>query len=460
MSLLIEALKRAEQAKNQPVSSLESHEETLSLEIPDEPLSLEETDDLLILDNEPVSQPVSSIISEEKNYDMEWLPLENLTDDPPPKIVEKEPIKEKSPPTLPPETNPKSPTKSSTTIPPSEEPLSRPWTTEDQDNAAAQLQAASDSASLKPLLGYILLLVVMIMILGGGYFYISQKVEEYSKSPYAGNLAPLPAGGLAAKLAELQKKNQSEQTPPPVQSPQIEQTIPNNVPASIESSDKKLPEKIVPEPPAKIEEKTTPSKNKRLKIEHNTDHKQTDQRLQQAYQFYQQGHYNRAKKQYQSILQNDEHNRDALLGMAAIAVQNQQVEQARYYYQQLLRFYPKDSFAEAGLINLQDDTPEAENMLKNQITNEPESGYLQFVLGNFYSRQGRWNEAQQAYFEAYRKNNQHPDYAYNLAVSLDQLSKDQAALPYYQRALMLSNHHQATFNLQTVKQRINEIENK
>jgi len=450
MSLLIEALKRAEHAKNQQDSFHENVEETLSFEIPDEPLSFELSDDVLLLDDEPVLPQVSSpsIIDSEVN-NVEWTNLETKTEDAPQKIIEKEEvIKEPLP--FSSEQTPKQ----KTNLPPSDEPLSKPWTTEEQADAAARLQAASDSASLKPLLGYILLLVVMLGILGGGYFYVSEKVEEYTKSPYANNTQPLPAGGLAAKLAEIQKKTQPEQPINPIQPAQITQTPAETPPTASP--------KPVSVSPKKVEEKVTASQtktsNKRLKIEHNSNKSPIDQRLQQAYQFYQQGHYKNAKKRYQLVLQEDEHNRDALLGLAAIAVQNQQVEQARHYYQQVLHFYPQDNIAAAGLIDLQDDTTNGENTLKNQINDQPESAYLQFVLGNFYSRQSRWNEAQQAYFEAYRRNNQHPDYAYNLAVSLDQLGKNQAALPYYQRALSLRDNHQATFNIQTVKQRISEIE--
>jgi len=60
MSLLIEALKRAEHAKNQQDSFHENVEETLSFEIPDEPLSFELSDDVLLLDDEPVLPQVSS----------------------------------------------------------------------------------------------------------------------------------------------------------------------------------------------------------------------------------------------------------------------------------------------------------------------------------------------------------------------------------------------------------------
>jgi uncharacterized protein HemY len=58
---------------------------------------------------------------------------------------------------------------------------------------------------------------------------------------------------------------------------------------------------------------------------------------------------------------------------------------------------------------------------------------LNFALGNLYAQQGRWNDAQQAYFRAYAGDGDNPDYPlFNLAVSLEQLRQPKLALQYYQ----------------------------
>lgn len=506
MSLLIEALKRAEEAKRQQTEqepvAFDIPQKTISFEQPEEELLLnlsEETplllndqtaDETLLLEEEPVlvfnfDEQVADarlLLAEEtltstyietqkksEDYNIEWLPLEDQSSEEIKlSIISKEELSLKPLPEAPPDNNV---SKEKEDIDPKaaillniEETFSKPWTKEEQAAAAAELQAAHSSASLKPLWGYLALLIVMLIILSGGYFFVSQKVEELGKSSFATNqVTPLPAGGLAAKLAEIQKKSQPEQI---VIQPQ---TIVTQVPVVKEKLSVKTPVA-----PVKIEnnqyvatpaQPTSPSQTnqntqatKRLKIEHNIAIRQLDNRLQEAYQSYQQGNYSKAKKLYLAVLQEDKHSRDALLGLAGIAAQNQQITQAKRYYQQVLQFYPKDAVAEAGLIDLQDgEIPENENALKNQLNQQPESSHLQFILGNFYSRQNRWSEAQQAYFEAYRRNNQHPDYAYNLAVSLDQLGKSQAALPYYQRALTLSSNHKANFDSQIVQQRISEL---
>jgi Tfp pilus assembly protein PilF len=520
MSLLIEALKRAEEQRqhttvdelsfktsltfvpDQPPDEpfLEIDQEiTLSLDTPtsEETLLLNLESSNLILDADSNITVYANIQEKSDSYNEEWLSLNDLPAEETPvsqdnsKIkpnIEETPVsQDNSKIKLNIEETPVSQDNSKIKLNIEETPVSqdnskiklnieetfsKPWTKEEHASAAAELQAAHSSSSLKPLLGYMALLLIMLVILGGGYFFVSQKVEELDKSSFTtSQVTPLPAGGLAAKLAEMRKKSQSEQTVTQSQTvitqvPAVEEKVLVSVAKSSVKTEqnqqitsKTSTPNISPSTSQPLQSSVAPSSNKRLKIEHNLTPQRVDNRLQDAYQAYQQGNYNTAKKRYLLVLQEDKYNRDALLGLAGIAVQNQQFSQAKHYYQQVLQFYPKDSVAEIGLINLQEtDVPNSENILKNQLNQEPESANLQFALGNFYSRQHRWNEAQQAYFEAYRHNNQHPDYAYNLAVSLEQLGKPQAALPYYQRALTLSSTHQASFDLSIVQQRISELE--
>jgi Flp pilus assembly protein TadD len=63
--------------------------------------------------------------------------------------------------------------------------------------------------------------------------------------------------------------------------------------------------------------------------------------------------------------------------------------------------------------------------------------YVQFALGNHHARGGRWADAQRAYFAASKGDPDNADYAFNLAVSLDQLGQRVAARTWYTRALAL-----------------------
>ena len=79
------------------------------------------------------------------------------------------------------------------------------------------------------------------------------------------------------------------------------------------------------------------------------------------------------------------------------------------------------------------------------------------VLGNWYARQQRWGNAQQAYFEALRRAPHNADYAFNLAVSLDRMGQAQAARTYYENALELAASGGATFDATAVRERVVQL---
>ena len=111
--------------------------------------------------------------------------------------------------------------------------------------------------------------------------------------------------------------------------------------------------------------------------------------------------------------------------------------------------------AMAALISVANIDPQSgETQLKSLLRDQPESPYLHFVLGNMYGSQNRWSEAQSAYFEALQKKPNDPNYAYNLAVSLEHIGKAGAALTFYQRALKNSSNGLVTFDDQIVMQRV------
>ena len=86
------------------------------------------------------------------------------------------------------------------------------------------------------------------------------------------------------------------------------------------------------------------------------------------------------------------------------------------------------------------DAQATESRLKILIEREPSPALYQ-TLGNLYADQQRWNDAQAAYFEAVRGAPGNADYAFNLAVSLDQLRQYPAARTYYEKALALGGAH-------------------
>jgi Flp pilus assembly protein TadD len=98
-----------------------------------------------------------------------------------------------------------------------------------------------------------------------------------------------------------------------------------------------------------------------------------------------------------------------------------------------------------------------ESQIKDLLIHTPADANLHFTLGNSYAEQGSWSEAQQSYFEAYRLDNSNPDFAFNLAVSLDQLAQSKAALEYYRRAEQLAGELPAAFDLATAQRRAAQL---
>jgi tetratricopeptide (TPR) repeat protein len=177
--------------------------------------------------------------------------------------------------------------------------------------------------------------------------------------------------------------------------------------------------------------------------------------LQDAYQAYQSGNDELAMVKYNQVLDIDPKNRNALLARAAINVQNDNSRAALEDYQTILIENPNDSLAMTSMIAVARVTPrEAESRLKLMIRDDPESPHLNFALANVYGAQKRWPEAQSLYFKALENNPGDPNYAYNLAVSLEHIAKPGVAVSYYQRALNNINNGLATFNAEVVSQRL------
>jgi tetratricopeptide (TPR) repeat protein len=159
-----------------------------------------------------------------------------------------------------------------------------------------------------------------------------------------------------------------------------------------------------------------------------------------AYAAYLAGDLATARADYQQALREEPSNRDALLGLAALDVRAGRLEAAEGAYLRLLQADPRDAHAQAALIALRAgrvDPVAAESRVKVMLADNPGAHVLNFTLANQFAQQGRWAEAQQEYFKAFAAEPDNPDFAYNLAVSLDHLRQPKLALDYYRRAIAL-----------------------
>jgi Tfp pilus assembly protein PilF len=195
-----------------------------------------------------------------------------------------------------------------------------------------------------------------------------------------------------------------------------------------------------------------------ISVVRNDPTRQVNPTLKGAYQSFVAGDAAGARSQYQRVLQQEPDNRDALLGMAAIAVNRGQAAEAGAFYTRLLELDPTDVDAASGLASVQHADPsQAESNLKKVLANSPLTASAHFALGNVYAEQQRWSEAQQAYFQAVGAAPANADYVFNLAVSLDRLGQKKLALASYQRALQLAQGGAANVNQAAVQTRIGQL---
>ncbi len=176
-----------------------------------------------------------------------------------------------------------------------------------------------------------------------------------------------------------------------------------------------------------------------------------------AYQALAAGRLAEARQKYEMVLQKDPANIDAELGLATIAAKNNEQAEAARRYKRVLELNPKNAYALAGNAALLNDQPQTENQLRAQVAQQPQSAPLAAAMGNVFASQGRWNEAQQAYFDAVRLDGNNPDYVFNLAVSLDQIGQPKLALENYQKALQLANVRPSQFSKEAIATRIAEL---
>ncbi|GAA5170201.1 hypothetical protein GCM10025770_32690 [Viridibacterium curvum] len=166
-----------------------------------------------------------------------------------------------------------------------------------------------------------------------------------------------------------------------------------------------------------------------------------------------------ARQLYQEALRQNAQNVDALNGLGLIAAHDNQPDQAERYFRAALRADPADGVANAqlALLYAEGDAAGAEAKLRSLIASQPTNAAGHFALGNLFSRQGRWAEAQQALFQAYTLDSNNPDILFNLAVSLEQVRQPALARQFYERALQANSKRPAGFDPATARARVEAL---
>lgn len=482
MSLLLEALRKAEQAKQGATAQGD-----VAADSSTHGASMQPEADASAADVTPESEALASrpLITRDRLPDITQ-PLEILTDDLPsgPLLRTARPMSERAAPTNPqPSASPPRPERSK----PREDNAAETDTTAQERNTARQLfeAKATEYNPRRPF--YITLGVLGVVIVGAvGYFWYQLQPPRslYAGAPASGKAAPSSATPVAAE---------------PVRAPMEAQAAPPSSPATtgVSTIVNEAPTGTSPQPQAPPPQATSPVRPTAPARAQNTDNfrpapnaarpsssapavampaaprqetaraplvitkapAKIDPTLERAYDAFERGDFSTARQDYQRVLAAEPLNRDALLGLAAIDLREQRYESAESRYVKLLEIDPRDMHAQAGLISMrgQADAIGSESRLKNLLAAQPDATFLNFTLGNQYAAQRRWPEAQQAYFKAYAADPENPDYAFNLAVSLDHLRQPKLALEYYQKALALATRQVAAFSKAQADARIREL---
>ncbi|MFT4862860.1 MAG: tetratricopeptide (TPR) repeat protein [Pseudohongiellaceae bacterium] len=186
-----------------------------------------------------------------------------------------------------------------------------------------------------------------------------------------------------------------------------------------------------------------------------------------AYAAYQAGDFESASTFYEQVLQAEPRNIDAMLGLAAISSASGEIAAAMNLYSSVLALNPSQAIARSGLLNLVPSVnpAEKERQLRRLNNDFPNVAPLAFALGNFYAGESRWTDAQKYYFKALSLAKADsvvgvgvsPDYAFNLAVSLDRLNQPRSAISFYQEALAGASQFPSNFDLDTARDRIAKL---
>lgn len=295
-----------------------------------------------------------------------------------------------------------------------------------------------------------------VLVLGGGLGYLSLMGTD--------NNHLTPAHRTLANSGAITPHDAlPDETASPPDEPTAEtHLIADIAPAHAENLSQ-LPKTAVPEKTrlgAEIKSSPTrrvPATTRLVQAGQTANAEMVDPLLSTAYQAYQNGDFDTAQKAYLTMLSKEPSNRDALLGLAAIAQQREDLALASHYYQHLLKIDPRDPAANAALSALTSEDGNSESRLKTLLREQPNAAPLHFALGNQYAAEARWGEAQQAYFNAHTYAPNNPEFALNLAISLDHLGQTKPALQYYQRALQLDHGH--SLDRASVNLRIQELTN-
>jgi tetratricopeptide (TPR) repeat protein len=175
------------------------------------------------------------------------------------------------------------------------------------------------------------------------------------------------------------------------------------------------------------------------------------------------GRLEEAAQAYAQALKTNTQERDALLGMAYIAHQRGQRDDALVYYQRVLRQDPANVLATAAILTLDAALEPATAALRARdlVARQPDSVAAITAAANALVRDGMLAEAAPMFARAQGLEPDNALHTYNHAVALDRLGQVVPAIEQYQRVLKIADRQLPTgvrpFSLESVRLRLQEL---
>lgn len=175
------------------------------------------------------------------------------------------------------------------------------------------------------------------------------------------------------------------------------------------------------------------------------------------------GRLEEASQSYAKVLQTNSYEPNALLGLATIAHQRGQREEALEYYQRVLRQDPVNVTATAAMLELDTklDASAASLKARELVERQPDSVAALTAAANALVRDGMVAETTPLFARAHRLEPENPLHVYNHAVALDRLGQTAEAIELYKKVVKMSENQLPSavrpFSLEVVKLRLADL---
>ncbi len=196
---------------------------------------------------------------------------------------------------------------------------------------------------------------------------------------------------------------------------------------------------------------------KPISIKKNNNEALASKNISLGYKQFENGNYQLAKKYYQKALKLAPNDTDIFLGLAAIALIENDTDTAAQLYTKALQIDPNNNTAISAISTLQKQDRSDESTIKENIQANPNNPWAYFNLGNHHMEEQNWTKALHAFSKANTIAPQTPDILFNIAISLDNLDRIPQAVEAYNMAIYAAKTKPANFDVTAAQKYVDSL---